>query len=141
MFSRNGLCFVCFSCALILILAHSAAAGIVKDTYWTNAGGGSWNASGNWDNGVPDSTTAAIFNLGELSAYTVSFAASAQAGEMRVRSGEIIFNLSGQTLDVVDLLFVGYDVGDDAHLQLVNGSLTSAWADVGHYTGTGGAPG
>ena len=134
--SRITACFL--TCA---VFVASAGGDITKESSWVDSAGGGWADTGNWDNGVPDEHTAAIFNLGASSAYEVSFAEAAIAGEMRVRTGTIDLNLGGQTLTVDTVLFLGYDVGDNAHLRPDNGSLTSVWADIGHHAATGGAPG
>ncbi|MCC6683223.1 MAG: hypothetical protein IT445_20190 [Phycisphaeraceae bacterium] len=141
MFGRNRLWAMGFACAIAGFVAISACAEVNKDTFWIDSGGGSWDDSDNWDNGVPDSTAVANFNLGASSVYTVTLAGSTQAGEFRARSGSIDFDLNGQTLTVDNLLFIGYFDGDDASVQVSNGLMTSIWADVGHYTGSSGAPG
>jgi T5SS/PEP-CTERM-associated repeat protein len=120
-----------------------ANASAQTETRWTNSSGGSWTDSGNWDNGVPDNTAAAIFNRGAASSYTVDVQAAGAAGELRARTGTIDFDLHGNTLAVDDVLFVGYSAGDDAYVKVHGGTLTSNWADVGHYEGAtmSGAPG
>ncbi len=40
-------------------------------THWTNNGGGSFAASGNWDNGVPDNSDTAVFRRGAIPLYPV----------------------------------------------------------------------
>ena len=72
-------------------------------------------------------------------AYTVSFDASQQTYQLRPRSGAVNFDLGGHTLDVLDVLFVGFEAGDDGYLGIGNGLLTSGWADVGHHADAGGA--
>ena len=43
----------------LAVLAALIALGTARgaDTVWTGTAGGSWSAAGNWDNGVPNSTT------------------------------------------------------------------------------------
>src|SRR6516162_1248000 len=72
---------------------RSRGAPDVTTTTWTD-GNGDWNTAGNWDNGVPNSTTNAVING---SGHTVSLSAAGSTDNLTLASGNtlnIVNNLS-----------------------------------------------
>jgi len=134
-------------CVLLAVPVAGSTAGYGQDPYWWNGPAGGWfHEPGNWIPpsgmvGPPGPADAAVFHLGAASDYQVQFAAAAEIYDMQVRTGNVDLELGGYVFTVASNMFVGFDAGDDANLQVAGGELRSAWADVGHYYGTGGAPG
>ncbi|HWP39844.1 MAG TPA: hypothetical protein VNL70_02875, partial [Tepidisphaeraceae bacterium] len=65
---------------------------------WINPAGGQWSDPSNWSAGtVPGPADHAVFDLGSLSGYTVSFSANISSGSLSVLSDRVIFDLAGNT--------------------------------------------
>ena len=63
---------------------------------WTNSAGGSFNSAVNWDTAsVPNSANIAVFNV--AGSYAVSFGGDVSNKRMRIRQGNVTFDLGGST--------------------------------------------
>jgi hypothetical protein len=104
---------------------------------WTNSAGGNFAAVANWGGGLlPLAADAAIWNLNSQSGYTVQFDRNVTTDSAIIKRDKVIFNLGGfryalGTLNGETGLVIGQDAADDAHLTVMNGTLTSKSARVG----------
>src|SRR6267378_3285165 len=87
----------------------SNAAPNITTTTWTD-GNGDWNTAGNWDNGVPNSTTNAVING---TGHTVSLSAAGSTSNLTLASGN--------TLNIVNALSLtvsGSSISDSGTINL-----------------------
>jgi T5SS/PEP-CTERM-associated repeat protein len=110
---------------------------------WRSAIGGVWDFPSNWTPSVPNSTHDTLFNLS--STYTVSMppsipAANLSANSALFRQGNVTLNLSGGTLNLLDIddpsLIVGDAAGTTAQLSLTSSTLAAVDARVGSQPGS-----
>ena len=120
------------SCGLISSCVSAASAGIVllashplfaTDRFWTNASGGTFNATANWGgNPVPVAADNAHFNLG-TTGYTVTFTQANTNTKLLVQLDRPTFALGGFVYTLTGGASVGDAASDVAILTLQNGTI------------------
>ncbi len=104
---------------------------------WTNAGGGTWSTSSNWNDGVPTDT--AVFGPANDS-YTVDFSGNASVQTLNMVAGsDPSLNIGGETL-TAGQVNVGGEINGQAatgSLGVESGTLSSSTINVGGGSGSG----
>jgi hypothetical protein len=114
--------------AALIILGGTAQA---TDYAWTNAAGGTYSTTGNWDPAGPPTKTndAAIFGLGAGS-YTVNFGAAAASSVVLVTNQNVVtFDLGGYIYTANNggqELCVGSNATDNVKLTITRGLFSSS---------------
>jgi T5SS/PEP-CTERM-associated repeat protein len=103
---------------------------------WINPAGGNFATLGDWNpSETPGATHGAAFNLGGN--YTVQFSSDVTNRRLQIGNDDVTFSLDGHgytlTSNVVSepSVTVGTAVNEDAHLTLLNGTLSSVDAVIG----------
>jgi fibronectin-binding autotransporter adhesin len=115
---------------------------------WISPTGGTFSDDGNWDAGVPGMDDVAEIAL-PGAAFSVDFTNSVSNDRLLLRSGNVTFNLGGNTYELLNpesgqfatdvSVHVGMQAGDDALLTLLGGSLLSNKVHIADSAGSKGA--
>ena len=110
--------------------------------YWSNAAGGAFGVSTNWDEGLTtDSGNVAVFHL--PGTYTVSLSGDVDNKRVRVLKGDVTLDLAGHTYTLSNTaldrsIVVGQRSGE-AHLKLSgSGTVNAVDVSIGEIAGNGG---
>ncbi len=133
--------------ALLVILGLVTLAGqpvMADEIFWDEPLGGVFNVAANWSPlTVPGASDTAIFDLGETTAYTVLFPASANITNSvcLVRNDAVDMDLEGSTYTLSlagRALVVSEGTGQIGSLWLTDGTLEAETIDIGLWEGANG---
>lgn len=108
--------------AFLVPLLASAPALAQVTTNWTDAGGGNFNDSGNWSNGIPTSSDDAVFNLANT--YTVTLTQNQASDTVLVGNGNVTL-AGGFQYDIAD----STSIASSGELHLSAGTLSTSSFD------------
>ncbi|TVQ31811.1 MAG: hypothetical protein EA376_07410 [Phycisphaeraceae bacterium] len=123
--------------SFIAAIAAGAGAPIaLAQVSWENPSGGSYHIGANWSSmAVPGPSDRVEFNLAD--AYTVDFSAAATNERLRVRNGQVTFDLGGATytltLTTSDSAQIGLLSNEDAMLTILNGQVQTHETVLGQF--------
>ena len=132
---------VCASATLLALANPSHAI----QRFWNNPAGGSFNVAANWQLGVvPGPADQAYFSLGSAFTYPVSFPTDVSNNQLTINQNNVTFDLLSHQYQLSNIgsdilsapIRVGAQVGDNATLRLINGTLTGNAAIVGWVSGS-----
>jgi hypothetical protein len=132
-FIKNAILLTMAGLALLAAPAVGPATTCTPQTTWTGAVDNNWFTAGNWNNGVPNSGTAALINNGG-SAQINSSLPAANACSLTLDPGTVSVGSVG-SLQVVTQIDVGGTGATETGLLTVTGSVTAASVAV-HTSGT-----
>ena len=126
---------------LLAAVVNSASAAFVPNTSWTGVVSSGWSEVGNWDNGVPTSSSqAAIDDVGGYSAI-IGFGTSAVASSIQTgwASGAVshITIETGGTLTLGNFLTIAQEAGTNATATISGGVIDAEGNISVGYGGTG----
>jgi len=130
---KNAILLTMAALALCALPGVVLATTCTPQTTWTGAIDHNWFNSGNWSNGVPDSSTAAVINNGGTAQINTSLPA-ANACSLTLDPGTVSVGSMG-SLQVVTQIDVGGTGATQTGLLTVTGSVTAASVAV-HTSGT-----
>lgn len=111
--------------AMSMLAASTSAWGQIN---WIDPNGGAFDDEANWDPVfVPGESSVAEFNVDGT--YTVDFNTSPTNLQLRLQTGVVTFDLTGQTYTLTfsnpDFGFRSVEIGDQALLTIIGGTLVS----------------
>jgi hypothetical protein len=129
-FVSRWFCFLFAGIASFAITNPAKAANIT----WTNAAGGNWNTSANWNVGVPTVTDNAFLNS-LAGTYTVNETDTQTVNNLTINAGNAALNLTGSlTINGTFALNAGtYTLSNGT--ATINGSMTTGASAVASWTG------
>lgn len=118
-----------------LSLPFSTEAFTINSTSWTGAINSTWNLSGNWDNGIP--TSSSTVSIPDLSnAPIIGSNSNASVGNLTINSGEILTINNGHGLTVSGHLSVLGDLQINSGGSLIVLGSSSGTMTYNRYIGT-----
>lgn len=116
---------------------------------WNQAGGGVFNDGSNWTGGLPGTSDTALFNLSEATPIEITFNNEITTAYSVVKTGSYIFDLSngngGYTYTLTGTSTtlngnwndIGTGSGNNATVEIINGTISSTRSVIGRKSGTG----